>query len=173
MFVRLMPESRSLGKARHEGRCGASVKWRNAADALLSGTRRAGLFLLLRRWLALVVGYTVAHNPPGQQKKARRSNPTLNRWALVIQVVKPFRTAVTSGTVSFVKLHGPIVCQTLIGGPLFRRSFEFDFFISATLRQTLFCNVVHIVHHGDETRRKPIQEGCIYLICSNSLAVFC
>ncbi|WP_055120056.1 hypothetical protein [Roseibium album] len=47
MLVRLMPESRSLGKARHEGRCGASVKWRNAADALLSGTRRAGLILPL------------------------------------------------------------------------------------------------------------------------------
>ncbi|MEP1573845.1 hypothetical protein [Roseibium album] len=47
MLVRLMPESRSLGKARHEGRCGASVRWGNAADALLSGTRRAGLFLPL------------------------------------------------------------------------------------------------------------------------------
>ncbi|MCX2723175.1 hypothetical protein [Roseibium salinum] len=40
----LMAESSSFGKACREARCGTSGKWRNAADGLLSATRRAGLF---------------------------------------------------------------------------------------------------------------------------------
>jgi hypothetical protein len=55
MLVHLMPKSSSLGKTRREGRCGASFKRRNAADGLLSGTRRAGLFSPLTA-LALAYG---------------------------------------------------------------------------------------------------------------------
>ncbi len=83
MLVRLMPKSRSLGKARHEGRCGASVKWRNAADALLSGTRRAGLFLPLTA-LACACGavHRCTQAAWAAEESAPANDPTFNGCAL-------------------------------------------------------------------------------------------
>jgi hypothetical protein len=74
-----MTKSSSLGKARREVRCGASVERRNAADGLLFVTRRAGLLRPLTA-LTRACGGTAPPRATRLVSKHNRTGQMILHW---------------------------------------------------------------------------------------------